>query len=519
MPDHDAPQPQSTTKSAQGPEVVNTPAKVETVEESKKDTAPKLEELLAATPLDGAKILTAIEALGATERQAVLADAGKMAKLATLQQETLQKIYVLLKAPLKLRLESALSATGVDELALDALLKGATAAELATLATDEAVVDKIIATLSGAARNVVLDRIVDHATTAEILKKLFEARFGIKIGIQGDPDTQRFFDAVRGGTEVDFGPNGLKRIYHVMRRLPESHVKQLLALTTNSKTSTTPSGVAVGTMQRVNVGYDESNVDAVESGAYTQDGDAMRDMNMLDTTVAHELSHVVDTGKVHSGKSDFRAISGWEELPQSNPAGIVGAIKANAATALPTTLKADESKVADKAAELAVTHRIGTLNDLDAVMPVAYADLGLEEGGDQPPKQSGISKFFSKIFGSKKDKEPPAESKYRSAAELSTELQSSVLFKHIVRARAEGGPWFREPYTELAPKQVHEAYAGRGWWAYNNDARNSKLSIYQFRDPGEEFAELYATYHMTTPKGQKVDAKRKLWFETAGLDK
>ncbi len=71
----------------------------------------------------------------------------------------------------------------------------------------------------------------------------------------------------------------------------------------------------------------------------------------------------------------------------------------------------------------------------------------------------------------------------------------------------------------LATRQFHEAYNNRGWCEYKNSARAGKLSKYQFRDPGEDFAEVYATYHCTTPKGSKLSAAAKAWFEAQGLHK
>ena len=73
-----------------------------------------------------------------------------------------------------------------------------------------------------------------------------------------------------------------------------------------------------------------------------------------------------------------------------------------------------------------------------------------------------------------------------------------------------------ECFDYLPTRQFHQGYLGRSWWSYKNEARTQvkKNSRYQFRDTGEDYAELYATYFMGTPEKRKeIEPQRLAWFE------
>jgi hypothetical protein len=77
-------------------------------------------------------------------------------------------------------------------------------------------------------------------------------------------------------------------------------------------------------------------------------------------------------------------------------------------------------------------------------------------------------------------------------------------------------PWMANGGVVLGGRIFEESYDNQ-WSSYAAEARDRKVSKYQFRAPGEWFAEAYAAYYEPNPhKGAKLeqaDPKTKAWFD------
>lgn len=126
------------------------------------------------------------------------------------------------------------------------------------------------------------------------------------------------------------------------------------------------------------------------------------------------------------------------------------------------------------------------------------------------------------------DQRKPGELDARidALAGLSAEDKTNVKVNKAVRAlkgcfaMSGHNPWYKYPDTggiALGERIFQEAYPG-DWWSYKQSTRSRKVSTYQYRAPGEWFAEAYAAYY--TPSANKgdllarVDAATKAWFDT-----
>lgn len=102
-----------------------------------------------------------------------------------------------------------------------------------------------------------------------------------------------------------------------------------------------------------------------------------------------------------------------------------------------------------------------------------------------------------------------------------TTVMTSNLLTHICRGFAEHSPWYYgELFPELPTRQIHESYSWSPYWySFSNNAwADGKISKYQYRDPGEEFAEMYASYFVSG-NGAQMPKKHKAWFEANDLHK
>jgi hypothetical protein len=369
------------------------------------------------------------------------------------------------------------------------LILGASDEQLAPITGDEALLDRIDAEVGAVLdTNPIFDRLFTACPGVAEMKLVFHDRYGVHVGSNGDPGAEAWI-AARGG-EVAFEEGGIKRMYGAFALFPEDHLSVITHLMANAtSTGRTASGAA--SKQYFRVSYDAGKLEELESGEYTNPGDISEGLNVFDTLVLHEVAHLIDHSDDYSDKEDYLKISGWKHYPASNKTPVVNDLIGDLTTPYPANLTDKEKAAAKNAGELAVTARMKDVAKTDDHVKAAYGALAMKEEGDGAD--------------------------YRSAADLGTALQSTNLFTQIVAGHADNGAWWNEPFASLGSRQYHESYSWDGWWSYDNDARDPKFSIYQFRAPGEEFAELYATYHLTTPKGSTVPDKFKTWFESEGL--
>ena len=369
-----------------------------------------------------------------------------------------------------------------------------------------------------------MDLLYEYVNDATVLQTFVEKRYGVKLSSETVRGTLFRLLCLGNMEDKEWTVNGARHVYYSLGLLPKGHVDKICSIMTLD-TEGSVCGASRGDMGCCFVNYDDSNTEQETGSGCCDSGDYMYSLNALDTTIVHEIGHIVDTGKKYSGRKDFRAISDWKSEGKS-PTKIVEAIESYAATPYPDTLTKEEIDIAHEGAKLLVENRVvGTTKGEpipEKILPVvqkAYQNLG-KRGGKEAKI---LDKAIDWVKGNRDDND------YRDASELTTALIDSTVYKHIARSFTYSYETSNGKKTTYLPcyigandemrRQIHEGYEGRGWYSFANAAWQKKISKYQFRDPGEEFAELYAAYHVANPKGSKTSDAHNEWFERMGLHK
>ncbi|MBR4985000.1 MAG: hypothetical protein IKY83_04595 [Proteobacteria bacterium] len=352
------------------------------------------------------------------------------------------------------------------------------------IANNQDYLNKIIDCNDAAAKttiNAILDEIYELISDEATMAKIFTKRFGVDVSAGAVQSDTKTMDII-----------GLKGSYKVLQKLPESHVQRLKALNGRNETYKSSSGTTWNA-EKIAVDYDKNNMDLVESGAYTDKDDTMVGMNMFETTLAHEVGHVADTMSFQFSRDpEFLKISDWHEYIYDRT-GVAQQLVNDMMTNMTDPLLgpfSDDELAAAKTAAASIIKRQRPDSSQDIIVE-AFKNAGL--GGD------GNQMLLDYKAG---------------------QMVNTTLFQHIQNAFGNKFCWMNECFDYLPTRQFHQGYLGRSWWSYKNEARTQvkKNSRYQFRDPGEDYAELYATYFMGTPEKRKeIEPQRLAWFEKTVL--
>ncbi len=405
-------------------------------------------------------------------------------------------------------------------------LMAASQAELKEIAGKPDTVRQIMA-LEKAYRNPSLDSLYSYVTEVGLMIEMVDARFGVPLGSANvkNPDDVKSVEHVKGlieknkdnpQTEVAWTLNGAMHVYSTYLLLPQGHLDMIKAVLTLDTRQSGVSGAAYWGYGVYYVNYNDKSPNAKENGGHTEPfaglryghKDTRNGLVMLDMTIAHELGHCVDARLgMLSDKADFLEISGWEKHDKSSPEKLYDAIVASFEEPYPSDFNATEKDIARKAGSKILSERAVKKTDRDEILAQVVEDEYKE------PENASSRGFFDKLFNK--------NSGGRTSASLLNALKKVKVIKHITRGFADNSPWYSGELFSGMKRQIHEAYdTDSCWFSYKNEAwKRGKISRYQFRAPCEEFAELYASYHVANPKGSHTPDLLKTWFLSKGLDK
>jgi hypothetical protein len=309
-----------------------------------------------------------------------------------------------------------------------------------------------------------LKAIFDGSADTELatLTACMNHRFDLLIG-------QSITAARQGETAVDWEAGGLRRMYPVLAALPANHVVKNKMLISMGRYQGT--GAAGGYYEEAGkesaMSYGADHLTAGNTAA--DPGDPLYGVNRFDKVVRHEVGHAVD------------AEMGWSAGSEPAKDGRGGWKQYGADT---TACVTDMVTAAD-----------GPVNKLEATKRTELITLMSSAMGNKTiAGLAGQVKALAWVIALTEEKR--------------NELLGDAVFAALTAAI--NNPWYNEGNggRKLGDHVYEESYGGQ-WNRYRQDTRARKVSLYQFRAPGEWFAEAYATYYEPDRAGEgaKLNAR------------
>jgi len=318
-----------------------------------------------------------------------------------------------------------------------------------------------------------VERMRDNLNDPDLLGEVMGTRFNLDIG---PLETGDLYEG------MDWDVVGLRQAWDVLEDLPESHVRgnpkvdSLLRIESYGE-GQSASGYYKGSEHLVAIQYAEEGMDYLNMGNIDEK-DPLYGGNYFDQTVRHEIGHAVDAkiggfagmcSRPVGGEWLYHFASNLEPLARRLVQWSVGPIWALDDTALDTVIEALGEAMAEGSAPDMLTR-------LEALP--AWKRLSAEQ---------------------------------RAAIENDPAIEVLSIGLDQPWQNASGGG------VPVDGRIYQESYGGV-WASYRVDARSRAVSQYQFRAPGEWFAEAYAAYY--DPRGvysgellDRRDPAAKAWFD------
>ena len=293
------------------------------------------------------------------------------------------------------------------------------------------------------------------STQQDVMKNVLEARFGTKVNIYAN-DTKAEAGEEKKGGELNVPAPRLLEYYEVLKSVPASHTNLNPSLLQFDSVEEDKGGEYDSRHKRITIQLDDDG--SVNMATHIGDPDELDKIdtdcvcpslgpdepNQASWTTYHEIGHAVDDRKKFmEGKAKDINFGGWVDYG-TNVAPVAAIAAAH--------FKFDPS----------------------------FVERTMAGGNPKPPKI------------------PPKlqEKEGRDAQKIWEKRQDN--FEKWLKAVSVGSkPWSKASVVnehKIKGVMYQEAYKNN-WVSYVADARKKGIRGYQFRAPGEWFADLYAAYH------------------------
>ena len=312
----------------------------------------------------------------------------------------------------------------------------------------------------------------------------------------------------RGYKRKAWNAEALKSVYRAFIHIPSGHLKFIDALIhTSDKNPTSRSFYSINDVNyESGEEHDTFQLNEDKSNA----NDRKLGLEMLPFNTVHELGHIVDrrNNYLSAKGKEMRKVSKWIEIP-NHPDVILQQMEENIEGAL------YDGKLNDE--ELKIAHECARSFLSDAIMSGASnwdnVKLNAEDWVSDAIKKLGTVPA-----------EAQEEVTLKIVEVLSDNMMDSNVLYHCWRGCGSSHATYHfEDQIRGMKAPLHQGYTTQPWYSFDKNMWSDKISAYQYRDPGEEFAETYASYHAAPSVGKKkgeLTPKPLLeWFLKEGLDK
>jgi len=287
------------------------------------------------------------------------------------------------------------------------------------------------------------------------------------------------------GTTTKFDAAGLRRSYEVLEALPPAQVEGNAWLKRFNREDTGSGTVSGGDYMNVLNLYTSMTIDytsgatAMNAPNVSDPGDPLAGVNRFNKVVRHEVGHAVDEKMNWSSGSEPKKASrgAWKEYGLLSGGDVYRAMIKDSGGGISALSKEQQDDV---------------VKDMNWCASNAAGSQLLQRIMARP--------WWTGLDGSAK-----------------SSVQSDDVLKAMATCLVGSHPWYTaDGGVALGDRIYQESYSLR-WSSYAKEARSRKVSQYQFRAPGEWFAEAYAAYYEPGPKGavlERSDPDTKAYFDT-----
>lgn len=369
--------------------------------------------------------------------------------------------------------------------------------------------------------NALYDALYMHINDTKKLVKIIRKRFGL-ILIDRDDDWKSVMAEVLAGKSEEYQNKikdnikrptanwtveALKSMYLSFMHSPQGHLDIIDCLLASNGGSYNQWELGVNV-----IGFTEGEEHETFNRSWGGDHGVKEGIEALPFNTTHELGHVVDyrLGVLSGEGKAMRKISNWKEIPNI-PVQIIQFMEESVDGEL------YDGKLSE--AELKVAHYA-------AIRYLAETNSSNPDS-DWEKVKVRIRKLVEHMLGKGFKGLSTEEGKAivdRICEVVSDKTINTNVFYHCWRGRASNKA--NEHFDDMMRgmnRPFHQGYEKRAWYSFDKSRWSNKISAYQYRDPTEEFAETYASYHAAPAcgkkKGEMTPSHLLQWFLKEGLDK